>query len=74
MENTTTLPVGTPLVGVPHQAVHEKLSRSPGRIAMLIFGLAIVGGMVFTGIRLGSDLAQTHYPTVWRMCYWGLRC
>jgi PiT family inorganic phosphate transporter len=65
MENTTTLPVGTPLVGVPHQAVHEKLSRSPGRIAMLIFGFAIVGGMVFTGLRLGSDLAQTHYPTVW---------
>src|SRR5579859_6565421 len=64
MENTTTLPVGTP-VGVPHPAVHEKLSRSPGRIAMLIFGLAIVGGMVYTGMRLGSDLAQTHYPTAW---------
>jgi PiT family inorganic phosphate transporter len=43
----------------------QKLSRSPGKIAMIVFGCAIVGGIIYAGLKLGSDLATTHYPTVW---------
>jgi inorganic phosphate transporter, PiT family len=65
MDLTVALPTTSPAVGTPHHGVHEKLSRSPGRIAMLVFGLAIVGGIIYTGLQLGSDLAHTYYPTVW---------
>jgi inorganic phosphate transporter, PiT family len=43
----------------------QKLSRSPGKIAMIVFGCAIAGGIIYAGLKLGSDLATTHYPTVW---------
>lgn len=43
----------------------QKLSRSPGKIAMIIFGCAIAAGIIYAGLKLGSDLATTHYPTVW---------
>src|ERR1700744_1283013 len=63
MESTTTLnskvqPLGT-------SVMDQKLSRSPGKIAMIVFGCAIAGGIVYAGLKLGSDLATTHYPTVW---------
>ncbi|MGB9417803.1 MAG: inorganic phosphate transporter [Acidobacteriaceae bacterium] len=63
MESTTTLnskvqPLGTSMMD-------QKLSRSPGKIAMIVFGCAIAGGIVYAGLKLGSDLATTHYPTVW---------
>ena len=43
----------------------QKLSRNPGKIAMIVFGCAIAGGIIYAGLKLGSDLASTHYPTAW---------
>jgi PiT family inorganic phosphate transporter len=63
MENTTTLTPEVQARGT--SAIDQKLSRSPGRIAMLVFGCAIAGGIIYAGLKLGSDLANTHYPTVW---------
>ena len=64
MENTTTLP--TPeLQKLNASAMEEKLSRNPGRIAMIVFGCAIAAGIIYAGLKLGSDLATTHYPTAW---------
>jgi inorganic phosphate transporter, PiT family len=63
MENTTTLTPEVQALGT--SAIDQKLSRSPGRIAMLVFGCAIAGGIIYAGLKLGSDLANTHYPTVW---------
>jgi hypothetical protein len=37
----------------------------PGKIAMIVFGCAIAGGIIYAGLKLGSDLATTHYPTAW---------
>src|SRR4051794_24957007 len=45
--------------------MEQKLSRSPGKIAMIVFGCAIVAGIIYAGLKLGSDLATTHYPTAW---------
>ena len=50
----------------------QKLSRSPGKIAMIVFGCAIAGGIIYAGLQLGSDLARTHYPTVWPYVLLGL--
>ena len=40
----------------PAPAVHEKLSRSPGKIGMVIFGVALVVGLIYTVISLAKDL------------------
>src|SRR5438270_11906429 len=63
MENTTKL---TPnLQKLNAIAMEEKLNRNPGRIAMIVFGCAIAAGIIYAGLKLGSDLATTHYPTAW---------
>jgi PiT family inorganic phosphate transporter len=60
------------LVGTPDSLIDQKMGKSPGKIAMAVFGIAIAGGIIYAGIRLGSDLAQTHYPTVWPYVLLGL--
>jgi PiT family inorganic phosphate transporter len=37
-------------------AVHEKLAKSPAKIGMAIFGLALVVGLIYTIISLARDL------------------
>src|SRR5580658_2961724 len=62
MESTAVKPEVQKLAS---SVMDQKLSRSPGKIAMIVFGCAIAGGIVYAGLKLGSDLATTHYPTVW---------
>jgi PiT family inorganic phosphate transporter len=71
MESTTTAltPEAQKLAS---SVMDQKLSRNPGKIAMIVFGCAIVGGIVYAGLKLGSDLATTHYPTVWPYVLLGL--
>ena len=63
MENTSTLTTERQKLGM--SAMDQKLSRNPGKIAMIVFGCAIGGGIIYAGLKLGSDLATTHYPTIW---------
>src|SRR6201996_2493225 len=63
MQSSTT--VNPEIQKLASSAMDQKLSRSPGKIAMIVFGCAIAGGIVYAGLKLGSDLATTHYPTVW---------
>jgi PiT family inorganic phosphate transporter len=70
MENATTLTPEIQKLGT--SVMDQKLSRSPGRIAMIVFGCAIAGGIIYAGLKLGSDLATTHYPTVWPYVLLGL--
>ncbi len=60
------------LADPPVSLIDQKMGKSPGKIAMAIFGIAVAGGIIYAGIRLGSDLAQTHYPTVWPYILLGL--
>lgn len=38
-------------------AVQEKLSRSPGKIGALVFGILLIGGFAYAGSRLLKDLS-----------------
>src|SRR5271169_6504890 len=40
----------------PSKSVHEKLSKSPGMIGMVVFGALLVVGLIYTIISLGNDL------------------
>jgi PiT family inorganic phosphate transporter len=70
MENATTFTSETHKPGMT--LMDQKLSRNPGKIAMIVFGCAIAGGIVYAGLKLGADLATTHYPTAWPYVLLGL--
>src|ERR1700677_3154777 len=49
-------------------AVHQKMSRNPGKIGMAVFGVALVVGLIYTIISLARDLqverGTSAYPFV----------
>jgi len=62
---TTSAPV--PLAPAPSPAthgVHEKLSRSPGKLGIVIFGAALAIGFVYAAAHLIADLSTVHSPTI----------
>src|ERR1700733_10714745 len=48
----------------PSTVLDSKLSRSPGKIGMLIFGAILVVGVVYTGWQLSHDLSAIHSGSV----------
>lgn len=62
---TESLPVSAADASIPAtHGVHEKLSRSPGKIGVAIFGVALTIGFVYAGAHLISDLSTVHSPTI----------
>ncbi len=43
-------------------AIQQKLSAKPGKIGMLIFGVALLIGFIYAGSNLARDLADMHPP------------
>ena len=58
MATTATAPTTT-------TAVHEKLSRGPGRIGMLVFGAVLVAGLIFIGTSIARDLGNIQLGSSW---------
>jgi PiT family inorganic phosphate transporter len=44
----------------PASLLHEKMSKSPGAVGMIIFGIVLVGGLGYAGSQLARDLSTTH--------------
>jgi len=60
---------------VPEHAgalLHDKMNKSPGAIGMIIFGIALVGGLAWAGSQLAGDLAGTHLASAWPYLLLGL--
>ncbi len=49
---------------IPTASVHEKLSRSPGKIGMIIFGVALLVGLIYVVRAMGADLGSIHVVSV----------
>ncbi len=65
MADMTASPVGA-VAPPPQSSVQAKLNAaSPGRWGMLIFGVVLVGGLIYVGIRILSDLSGTHIVSAW---------
>ncbi len=45
-------------------AIHEKLSRRPGMIGMVGFGIVIVVGVIYSAFHLLTDLATVHSGSI----------
>jgi len=48
----------------PGALLHEKMSKSPGAIGMIVFGIALLGGLGYAGSQLARDLSATHLASV----------
>jgi PiT family inorganic phosphate transporter len=54
---TATAPPAAPATPAPTtHSVHAKLSKGPGTIGILIFGLVLIAGIIYIGISLSHDL------------------
>jgi PiT family inorganic phosphate transporter len=64
---TATTPTTTPVSAgaVPTSAVHEKLKRGPSKVGTLIFGLVLIGGLVFIGTSIARDLGTVELGSAW---------
>ena len=49
----------------PASAVHDKLNKSPGKIGMLVFGVAIIVGFVYVASQLIGDLSTIHNASIY---------
>src|SRR6185312_6904850 len=50
----TTAP---PVAVQPRHSVHEKMSKGPSKIGMLIFAGVLIGGLIFIGSSIARDLS-----------------
>jgi inorganic phosphate transporter, PiT family len=64
---TTTAPgVPIPAGAAPAAHIlHEKFAKGPGKLGMLIFGLVLIGGLVFIGWSISKDLIGVEMLSVW---------
>ncbi len=53
-------------------SVHEKLSKSPGKIGVAIFVLVLVLGLTFIGVQLGGDLSVVKSPSIYPFVLLGI--
>jgi len=49
----------------PASLLHDKMNKSPGTIGMIVFGIALLGGLGYAGSQLARDLSTTHLASAW---------
>src|ERR1700744_5449834 len=55
MATATATPAAAPKPTIAH-SVHDKMSKGPGAVGMLIFGVVLIVGIVYIGYSLSHDL------------------
>src|ERR1700759_395326 len=55
MATATAAPAAAPKPTTAH-SVHDKMSKGPGAVGMLIFGVVLIVGIVYIGYSLSHDL------------------
>ena len=45
-------------------ALQEKMSRNPGAIGMIVFGIALVVGIIYTGVSIARDMGTVHSTSI----------
>ena len=45
---------------IPNPTIEQKLSRNPGKIGMMIFGVALIAGLIYTVLAMKEDLGTIH--------------
>ena len=65
--------MATPVVTPPGSLLDEKLKKSsPGKIGGIVFGVMLVGGLVYIGMKLADDLSIVHSASVFPFILLGI--
>jgi len=48
-----------------HHTLHEKMSKGPGKIGMLIFGVVLIAGLIYIGTSIARDLSGVRMTSAW---------
>jgi PiT family inorganic phosphate transporter len=57
--------MATPVINPPGSLLDEKLKKSsPGKIGGIIFGIMLLGGLIYIGTKLAGDLSIVHSASV----------
>src|SRR5580658_4164754 len=56
----------------PATALHSKLNKSPGKIGMLLFAVALIVGFGYVASQLIGDLSTVHNATIYPFVLLGL--
>jgi len=57
--------MATPVINPPGSLLDQKLKKSsPGKIGGIIFGIMLLGGLIYIGSKLSSDLSIVHSASV----------
>jgi PiT family inorganic phosphate transporter len=68
-----TVPAPVPIAPVSAtQGVHEKLSRSPGKIGTAIFAVVLIIGFIYAAAHLISDLREVHPRSIFPFVLLGI--
>lgn len=62
----------TTSTSAPTHSVAEKLNRGPSRIGTLVFGLVLIGGLIFIGTSISKDLENVVLGSAWPYLLLGL--
>src|SRR5271163_2554761 len=62
---TTGATSAAPIAPPAKHSVHDKLAKKPSRAGLLIFGLVLVGGLIFIGSSIARDLSGTPLLATW---------
>jgi PiT family inorganic phosphate transporter len=66
-------PVITPEAACSPSLLHDKLlNSSPGKWGSILFGILLVGGVLYIGNSLSADLASVHSPSVFPFILLGI--
>src|SRR6202522_4253 len=57
--------MATPVIHPTGSLLDQKMKNSsPGKIGGIVFGVLLVGGLIYIGIKLSSDLSIVHSASV----------
>ena len=62
---TQTVNLGAIEATPGRHSLHEKMSKGPGKIGMLIFGVVLIGGLVYIGTSIARDLTGVRMLSSW---------
>jgi PiT family inorganic phosphate transporter len=72
MATASTAATTTPASTSASQVMEAKLSKRPSRVGTLVFGLILVGGLIFIGTSIAHDMADVVLGSWWPYALLGL--
>jgi inorganic phosphate transporter, PiT family len=72
MATASAASAGASIATPAKHSVHDKMSKGPSKVGMLIFAIVMIGGLVFIGSSIARDLSGVRMASAWPYFLLGL--